>query len=188
MEVIPEYEQLLAPHLDDLKRYCLFLTRSKWDGEDLLQDTLLKSLAFFLHTEPYLDIKPFLFRVAKNLWIDACRKKKRRRLAVIDQPKIFYTDNDYVEVRSVIEWLIERFPRRNIEMWLLFNYFGYSMQEIAEAMRCSVSAVKSILFRTREMLRSRNELQSNRKVFHLDVERWSRAIMQDWPQGILSEG
>jgi len=76
MEVIPEYEQLLAPHLDDLKRYCLFLTRSKWDGEDLLQDTLLKSLAFFLHTEPYLDIKPFLFRVAKNLWIDACRKKK----------------------------------------------------------------------------------------------------------------
>ncbi len=154
----------------------------------MFQDTLLKSLVFFLHTEPYLDVKPFLVRVARNLWIDDCRKTNRRRRTLIDQPKLYYTDNDYVEVRNAIEWLAERFPRRNIEMWLLANYFGYSMLEIAVAMGCSVSAVKSILYRTRELLRNRDEMLESRKVIHLDVERWSRAIMQDRPQCILSEG
>ncbi|WP_186438270.1 RNA polymerase sigma factor [Cohnella terricola] len=188
MGVIPAYEALVAPHLEDLRKYCMFLTRSKWDSEDLFQETLLKSLIFFMHTEPYVEVKAFLVRVARNLWIDDCRKKQRRRLAVFEQPRTYYADSDYVEVRGAIEWLAERFPRRNIEMWLLFNYFGYSMQEIAQATNCTVSAVKSILFRTREMLRHRHELPERRKIAHLDVERWSRAIIQDRPQGILSKG
>lgn len=188
MAVIPTYESLISPHLDDLRKFCFYLTKSKWDGEDLFQDTLLKSLVFFLHTEPYLDIKPFLLRVARNLWIDNCRKRQRRRNAQTTPNKVYYTDNDYVEVRSFIEWLAERFPRRNIDIWLLFRYFGYSMQEIAEDMDCSIAAVKSILFRTRDLLRNRHDLSSHRKVIHLDVERWSRAVMQDRPQGILFEG
>lgn len=188
MGIIPEYEQLIAPHMDDLRKYCYYLTRSKWDAEDLFQDTLLKSLVFFLHTEPYLDVKPFLVRVARNLWIDDCRKRQRRRCMHTDMCNAYYSDNDYVEVRSAVEWLAERFPRRNIDTWLLFNYFGYSMQEIAEAMNCTISAVKSVLFRTREQLRDRNGLSDNRKVIRLDVERWSRAIMQDRPQGLLSKG
>ncbi len=188
MGIIPEYEALVAPHLDDLRKYCFYLTKSKWDGEDLFQETLLKSLLFFTHTSPYLDVKPFLIRVARNLWIDECRKKQRRRTALIDQPIIYYTDNNYAEVRGAIEWLAERFPRRNIEMWLLFQYFGYTIQDIAENMNSSASAVKSVLFRTRDLLRNRHNLTEHRKVIHLDVERWSRAVMQDSSQGILSEG
>jgi RNA polymerase sigma-70 factor (ECF subfamily) len=188
MVVVPSYETLVTPYLDELRKYCMYLTKSKWDGEDLFQETLLKSLIFFTHTEPYLEVKPFLMRVARNLWIDDCRKRQRRRLALTNPQKVFYTDNDYVEVRGAIEWLAERFPRRNIEMWLLFQYFGYSMREITEDMACSMSAVKSVLFRTRELLRNRQSLSENRRVFHLDVERWSRAVMQDRPKGILFEG
>lgn len=188
MVVIPTYEVLLTPHLDDLRKYCFYLTKSKWDGEDLFQETLFKSLVFFLHAEPYLDIKPFLLRVARNLWIDDCRKRQRRAAVQTAPLKVYYMDNDYVEVRSSIEWLAERFPRRNIDMWLLFRYFGYSMQEISEDMGCSIAAVKSVLFRTRDLLRNRQSLSDQRKVIHLDVERWSRAVMQDRPQGILFEG
>jgi RNA polymerase sigma-70 factor (ECF subfamily) len=185
---IPDYEHLVTPHLEDLRKYCYYLTKSKWDAEDLLQDTMLKSLIFFHHTEPYLDIKPFLIRVARNLWIDDCRKRNRRRLMLADLSAVYHADNNYVEVRSAIEWLAERFPRRNIDMWLLFNYFGYTLQEIAQALNCTISAVKSVLFRTRDQLRNRHMLSDNRKVIHLDVERWSRAVMQDRPQGLLSEG
>ncbi|WP_373230929.1 RNA polymerase sigma factor [Cohnella sp.] len=188
MVVIPTYEALLTPHLDDLRKYCFYLTKSKWDGEDLLQETLLKSLVFFLHTEPHLDVKPFLLRVARNLWIDDCRKLQRRRAAQTAPAKLYYTDNDYIEVRSSMEWLAERFPRRNIDMWLLSRYFGYSMEEIAEDMGCSIAAVKSVLFRTRDLLRNRIKLSNDRKIIHLDIERWSRAVMQDRPQGILFEG
>jgi RNA polymerase sigma-70 factor, ECF subfamily len=136
-------------------------------------------------------VKLFLVRVARNLWIDDCRKRQRRRglaVAVVDSSKAYYTDNDYVEIRSAIEWLSERFPRRNIEMWLLFTYFRYSMQEIATDMASTIPTVKSVLFRTRDLLRQRHELKISRPIIHYDVERWSRAIMQDRPQGILSQG
>lgn len=187
MEVIPAYEQLVSPHLEDLRKYCLYLTKSKWDGEDLYQETLLRSLVFFSHTDPYLEVKPFLVRVARNLWIDQCRKQQRRRRLLSHPSKVTYADNDYVEVRSAIEWLAERFPRRNIEMWLLFQHFGYTMQEIADDMSCTVSAVKSVLFRTRDMLRNRHRLQDGRNVIRLEVERWSRAIMLDRPQALISD-
>ncbi|WP_239614497.1 RNA polymerase sigma factor [Cohnella mopanensis] len=189
MDVNGVYDTWVTPHLVELKKYCFYLTRSQWEAEDLFQESLLKSLVFFVHTEPYLDVKLFLMRVAKNLWIDECRKKQRRsRLAIVEQSKTYYTDNDYVEVRSMIEWLSERFARRNIEIWLLFYYFGYSMQDIARDMGCTQSTVKSILFRTRALLRKRFELSVTRKVIPFDVERWSHAIMQDRPLMLLTRG
>jgi RNA polymerase sigma-70 factor, ECF subfamily len=187
VEVKSTYEALVVPLLEDLRKYCFYLTKSKWDGEDLFQETLLKSMIFFTNTEPYVDVKPFLVRVARNLWIDQCRKQQRRKLLLAQPVKTSSTDNDYVEVRSMIEWLAERFPRRNIEMWLLFQHFDYTMQEIADAMETTVSAVKSVLYRTRELLRNRDRLKHGRRVRWGEIERWSRAIMYDRPQALLSE-
>jgi len=184
----PEYERLVAPHLDDLRKYCGCLAKSKWDAEDLFQETLLKSLVYFLHTEPYVEVKPFLVRVARNLWIDECRKRGRRRLPWTDPSSAYYRDDDFAEINGALEWLAGKVPKRNVESWLLFYYFGYSMQEVASAMGCSASAVKSLLHRTRETLRNRDGTSGDRKVIRLDVEKWSRAIMQDRPQVILSEG
>ncbi|OXS60959.1 hypothetical protein B1A99_05355 [Cohnella sp. CIP 111063] len=187
MGAYSEYEIKVLPHLRDLQNYCRYLTKSKWDAEDLLQETLLKALVFFLHTEPYVDVKPFLIRVARNLWIDACRKRQRRRLfAERERASGVFEHSDYAEVRGTIEWLAERLPRRNIEIWLLFHYFGYSMQEIALATNVSVSAVKSLLHRTRETLRGDSEPSDRRKVVRPDVDRWSRAVMQMRPQAVLS--
>ncbi|MFB9275055.1 RNA polymerase sigma factor [Cohnella cellulosilytica] len=189
MGAYSEYEVRVLPHLRELQNYCWYLTKSKWDAEDLLQETLLKALVFFLHAEPYVDVKPFLIRVARNLWIDACRKRQRRRLSAAhhDRQNAVFEDSDYAEVRGTIEWLAERLPRRNIEIWLLFHFFGYSMQEIALATDVSVSAVKSLLHRTRETLRGRGEASARRAVIRRDVERWSRAVMQERPQAVLSE-
>jgi RNA polymerase sigma-70 factor (ECF subfamily) len=55
-------------------------------------------------------------------------------------------------------------------------------------MGSTIPTVKSVLFRTRELLRQRHELKINRNLIHYDVERWSRAIMLDRPQSIHSQG
>lgn len=180
------YENLVSPHLDDLRKYCRYLTGSRWDAEDLYQNTLLKSLVYFLHTEPYVDVKPFLIRVSRNLWIDECRKRRRRRLAATDQPVSYGGDGDYAEVRGTIEWLAERLPRRNLETWLLFHYFGYSMQEVARATGTTVSAVKSLLHRTRETIRG-PEPPARRKYAKRDAERWSKAILLERPRAMLAD-
>lgn len=181
MNIAPAYEKLLVPHLEELKKYCFYLTKSKWDGEDLLQETLTRSLTFFLHREPQADIKPFLVRVARNLWIDDCRKKVRRRRFTETLEATAHSDSDYAEISSALEWMAERMPGRSVEIWLLFHYFGYSMQEIAERFACSLSAVKSALFRSRKLLRARQTIPAAKRAVAREVERWSVAVMQDRP-------
>ncbi|WP_164472684.1 RNA polymerase sigma factor [Cohnella candidum] len=185
MSVTSIYESLVEPHLDDLRKYCFFLTKSKWDGEDLCQEAILKSMVYFRNKEAYQDVKPFLIRVARNLWIDGCRSLQRQRRLPLKGLASCWYDANYAEVRSLIEWVGERLPARNIEMLLLSDYFGYTMQEIAETMHSTVPAVKSVLFRTRSMLREQDAESLRRtdgaKVIPLDVESWSKAIMRDLP-------
>jgi len=180
-----EYESLVKPHLEDLRKYCFYLTHSKWDGEDLYQEVLLKSLVYFLNHKPYQEIKPFLIRVARNLWIDHCRMLQRKRKLSLTSFRTSWLDSDYAEVSSLIEWIGEKLPSRSIEMLLLSDYFGYTMQETADALGTSVPAVKSVLFRTRALLRqytadALHQADPSKRI-PLDTERWSRAIMQDLP-------
>jgi RNA polymerase sigma-70 factor (ECF subfamily) len=187
VSITPFYETLAETHLDELKKYCFYLTKSKWDGEDLFQEVLLKAMLYFLNIKPNDNVKPFLIRVARNLWIDHCRKRQRhRRHMLIQHLPVCYSDPEYAEMQNIVVWMVEHLPRRNIEMWLLSEYFGYTMQETADTLNCSVPAVKSVLFRTRELLRRLKYRQETEEeegnVISLDVERWSRAILQDRPQ------
>jgi len=189
MDAATGYEAWVNPHLLELEKYCRYLTGSRWDAEDLLQDTLLKAFVFFVQIEQIDNRKAFVFRIARNLWIDECRRRRRRSLALAERPAAFREDDDYAEISGTVEWLAERMPRRNIESWLLFHYFGYSMQEVSMATGCSVPAVKSLLHRTRETLRGRGVRGrgESRVVIRLDVERWTRAILQERPQLLLGE-
>ncbi len=178
------YQSLVEPHLEDLRKYCLFLTQSKWDGEDLCQEALLKSMVYFREHEPTQDLKPFLIRVARNLWIDNRRAVQRQKKMPRQTLPLYGTDSNYAEVRSLMEWIGERLPRRNIEMLLLADYFGYTMQEIADMLETTVPAVKSLLFRSRSILKKskgEDRQKETGKVIPLDVERWSKAVMQDLP-------
>jgi len=187
MDAASAYEAWLAPHWLELEKYCYYLAGSRWDAEDLLQETLLKALIYFVQTEPSVNMKAFVFRIARNLWIDECRKRQRKRAISQEMPEAVYADTDYAEIRGSLEWLAERFPRRNIEMWLLTRYFGYSNQEVAEAMGVTVPTVKSVLFRTRTMLRQRRELQTYRSSKRQEVERWSRAVIRELPRCLIGE-
>lgn len=179
------YESLVKPHLNDLKSYCFYLTRSKWDGEDLYQEALLRSMAYFLNKEPTKDLKPFMIRVARNLWIDSRRSAQRQRKALQHPLAVSWTDANYADVRSLLEWIGERLPARNIEMLLLAEYFGYSMQEVAELTGSTVPAVKSVLHRTRRMLRCCEAMPERSteepRVVTFDVDRWSKAVMRHLP-------
>lgn len=183
MNAESSYECRLGPYLDDIQRYCFFLTRSKWDGEDLFQETILRAIAYCGQTAQYQDNKPFLMRVAKNLWIDKCRTLRRRQYSKTRYFPTSYSDTDYAEIRGIVEWLSERLPIRNMRMWLLSEYFGYTMKEIALATHCSLSAVKSSLHRTRSKLciLPNQEAIKKRRISQPEIEYWTKAIMCDLP-------
>ncbi len=191
MGLSSSYESVLGPHLEDIRRYCRHLAKSEWDGEDLFQEALLKTMVYFRNKEPYDNVKPLLLRVARHIWIDQCRSLSRRQrlLLQLEQKPTTVKDNDYAEVRGLIEWLAERLPRRNVEMWLLTRYFGYTMQETSELTGYTVVTVKSVLHRTRLLLykwkwRGDTNIKTS-NVIRPEVERWSRAILYDQPQYVL---
>lgn len=57
-----------------LQHYCLSLTRSRFDADDLAQETWAKALGYRKFTiSP--NPEALLLRIAKNTWIDASRRR-----------------------------------------------------------------------------------------------------------------
>jgi RNA polymerase sigma-70 factor (ECF subfamily) len=184
MSVAHNFEALVTPHLPDLRRFCFSLTKSKWEAEDLYQEALLKTLIYFRNTESDRITKSFLFSAARLLWIDGLRKGRNHEAL----PEIMgqALDIDYVEIRSILEWLAERIPIKNMELWLLSEYFGYSLKDIASKLDTSVPAVKSALFRTKRLIRSQRPYRKPKSgatsMCQPAVERWVKAVIWEKPQ------
>ncbi|WP_231638639.1 RNA polymerase sigma factor [Paenibacillus sp. JCM 10914] len=77
--VVPASPQLGLEELNALlHRYCLSLTSSEWDSEDLVQDTWLKALEY-TQDRSHPNPEALLLRVAKNTWIDRARREQLYR-------------------------------------------------------------------------------------------------------------
>src|SRR5262245_47566352 len=69
------YVDSLTPFRRDLHRYCCRLTGNVWDGEDLVQDTLVRVFSLLGKIDAQLENpRAYLIRTATNLWIDRARR------------------------------------------------------------------------------------------------------------------
>src|SRR5688500_10797767 len=62
----------------ELYRFCRNLTRSPWDAEDLVQDTLMRAFVMLgsQYGQEIQKPRSLLFRVATNSWIDRVRRAR----------------------------------------------------------------------------------------------------------------
>src|SRR5437660_5325381 len=98
------------PVRPELFRYCRSLTGSVWDGEDLVQDTLMRAFARLSEaSEPIENARAYLFRIASNLWIDKFRGT--REFASGEVPEQSAPDAPLPnEVRDAARQLITHLP------------------------------------------------------------------------------
>ncbi|MBJ6362880.1 RNA polymerase sigma factor [Paenibacillus sp. GCM10012307] len=148
-----EYETVVRPYMPELRKYCLHLSDSVWDGEDLYQEVLARTFRYYACSGPIADVKPYLFRAARNLRIDQSRKRKRQRIGWTAL-ETSWRDSSFVEVRGWVEWVYRRLPYRQLVVWLLSDYFRYAMSDIAHGIGMTMSAVRSLLHRARSKLRA----------------------------------
>src|SRR5262249_29481514 len=67
-----------------LHAYCRKLTGNVWDGEDLVQDTLVRVFSLLGKTDAKLENpRAYLIRTATNLWIDRVRRSAREHAALV---------------------------------------------------------------------------------------------------------
>lgn len=152
-----EFERLLAELRPRLHRYCARMTGSVIDGEDVLQETLVKAIEAFPHTGPLANVEGWLFRIAHNAALDFLRRRARREgvqdgdeaLATIADP-----DSEIERRQAAAASLrtLMRLPVAQRSSVILMDVLGHSLEEISEVLESTVPAVKANLHRGRQRL------------------------------------
>src|SRR5271163_4328375 len=71
-------EPLIAALRPKLHRYCARMTGSAIDGEDIVQEALLKAIEAYPAAGPIANEEAWLFRIAHNAALDHARARARR--------------------------------------------------------------------------------------------------------------
>jgi len=136
-----------------LRKYCLALTESAWDAEDLVQDAWLKAVqgkALAVHPNP----EAFLLRIAKNAWIDRARRQaKYRRILKAERFPLSSAEEETYGLETIFHALTVRLPPLQRAVFLSRDALGYSGAETAKLLRTTEGAVKAALHRARQNIR-----------------------------------
>ena len=140
-----------------LTNFCLYLTRSREDAEDLYQETWLKVYRFF---RQYDDAQPFdkwLFTVCANTFKNQLKKKKRTQETIYEESLLTAQlagpghpdDAGQDEVRDAVLRLSPKLRTVTV----LFYYNDYSVAHIADILNIPKGTVQSRLHKARQQLK-----------------------------------
>src|ERR1700735_3098555 len=147
-----EFEDRLKALRPRLHRYCARMTGSAVNGEDVLQDTLVKALHARAQGAGVDNLEGWLFRIAHNASLDFLRDRFRNTVVPLteDVEAAPIPESDIVAI-SFQTFL--RLPELQRCAVILKDVLGHSVDEIASIAECSPAAAKSALQRGRVALR-----------------------------------
>lgn len=147
-----------------LNRYCLTLTRSGHEAEDLAQDTWTKVLSYGKFSASP-NPEALLLRIAKNTWIDAVRRKASLTRAMgreLNPIEAAAVQSSLSEIETAFQALIKHLSPLQRMTFLLRDVLGYSANETAVQLGTTEGAVKAALYRARQALEAvRKELAAD---------------------------
>ncbi|MCD7034031.1 sigma-70 family RNA polymerase sigma factor [Metabacillus sp. GX 13764] len=150
-----EYEEIVSVYSKDLWNYCKYITGSPWDGEDLYQETMIKSFGLLPQRwSEITDKKYYLFRVATNTWLDQCRKLKREigTLEEVSEPETDFTDSLLLE--EILTSLEANLTPKQTAAFLLVEIFKFKAEEAAGIVKSTPGGVYSSVQRARRKIAS----------------------------------
>jgi RNA polymerase sigma-70 factor (ECF subfamily) len=151
-----DIEALVARMRPKLHRYCARMVGSVIDGEDVLQDALIKAMEALQSVTP-VNTEGWLFRIAHNTALDFLRRRNRQEaLHSAEEVEMIADRLDDVESRQIAATSLRTFMRLPVAQRssvILMDVLGCSLKEICEVMDCSLPAAKAALHRGRTQLR-----------------------------------
>jgi len=153
-------EDVYKLHMNDLYHYLLQLSKHPQTAEDLVQDTFIKA---YEHLESYRGekVRPWLFRVAYNSFIDWYRREKKHiptdplTLSSYNIQTGVSPETEYLAREKLDTWLnvINTLPDKSRQIILLRDYYRFTYEEIAQILCLSLANVKVTLFRARQKVK-----------------------------------
>ncbi len=156
------FAEIVYSFQDSVYNLCYRLLGERTEAEDASQEAFLKAYAHLRRYDPERPFKTWLLTIASNLCIDRLRKR-RAVLLSIDEPLpatlALASDEPQPEQMAVmnertrwIQALLQQLPDDYRAAVVLRYWYEYSYVEIAEILETTESAIKSRLFRARQML------------------------------------
>lgn len=151
------FDRLLGELRPKLHRYCARMTGSAIDGEDVVQEALMKAVEAQAGSGEIVDPEGWLFRIAHNAALDFLRRRARRAAAHADEDLDMIADPlSLAEQRGIAAAGLRTFMRLAVAQRssvILMDVLGYTIREIGGIVDVSVPAVKAALHRGRARLR-----------------------------------
>lgn len=161
-EPVSDFEKLAQAIRPKLHRYCARMAGSSIDGEDIVQDAMLKAMQSDKSAATIADPEAWLFRIAHNTAIDFLRRRVRlQAITVDDADEAAVVDpNDEVARHEIAAMGLRPFMRLSPaerSSVILKDVIGHSVQEIGLIMNATIPAVKAALHRGRARLAALSE-------------------------------
>ncbi len=142
-------ELIFKRNCDTVFRIAYLRTSNIHDSEDIMQEVFLR----FIKNEPYFENeqheKAWFIRTTINRTNSFFTSAWRRRTVALEEDIVHYDDyND----GSVLD-AVMKLPKDMATAIHLFYYEDLSIKEISDTMKKSESAIKSLLFRGRQILK-----------------------------------
>ena len=151
------YNLLVSRWEKRVYNYLLRLVGDREDALELAQEVFLKAWQSLGRLEDARRFGPWLFRIAHNEAFSLLRRRRPEQEESLAEPPPQPPARMYpVETSVAVERALASLPVEQREAVILKIYQGWKFEEMAEALGCPVSTVKSRLYtaldRLKEML------------------------------------
>lgn len=161
------YEELQLLLEPDVRRYVQGKIYDPYVVDDVLQEVFLSFYQHLARIQPVENLRPYIFRIARNKCYDDLRRLERHNDVSLDdepvQVRVSFTEAHHQpKPDDMTHWMllhlevlqaIEQLPDVQRETLMLFSEEQLTYGEIAEIMEVSIGTVKSRLYYAKKNLR-----------------------------------
>ncbi len=152
MASLTQIEKLLP----ELRAYATAICASNDNAEDLVQDAIERALRTDRRPARLEELRPWMFRVIRNLHYDELRKKRVRREYLAAEKRFSGNAGNSDAARDVmIRLAFEKLPPEVREILCLVDIMGLKYAEAAEVMSVPTGTIMSRISRARKTLLAR---------------------------------
>ena len=152
-----DFNRLLGDVRPKLHRYAARMTGSVIDGEDVVQEAIVKALEAFAGARPIDNPVSWLIRITHNVAVDLLRHRSRQQaLRSSEDPEMIIDPVTPVKDREIVAAGLRAFMQLSVAQRssvILMDVLGYALEEIGSITDMTVPAIKAALHRGRSRLR-----------------------------------